>query len=127
MTIAINPLSSLLHARLRRSVSTGFGEAAKPPSTPSPDGLTADRLCNCSTLSIFIGEERSPQKPSPNHQIAFNLHNSYLDHRDRGKRLRLPSYHLIENASQTNLTYPDAVVREAFPMLASGDPTATPI
>ena len=34
-----------------------------------------------------------------NHDTLFNIHNSSPDHRDRGKRLRLPSYPQIENAS----------------------------
>jgi hypothetical protein len=35
----------------------------------------------------------------PNHETAFNFHTSQADHRDRGKRLRLPSCLLIETAS----------------------------
>jgi hypothetical protein len=40
-----------------------------------------------------------PQNHSPKHQMPFNIHIPNWDHRDRGKRLRLPSNLLIENAS----------------------------
>jgi hypothetical protein len=50
----------------------------------------------CLPIFITIDDDDGPQNHLPNHEIAFNIHNPSLDHRDRGKRLRLPSYLQIE-------------------------------
>jgi hypothetical protein len=46
------------------------------------------------------------------------------DHRDRGKHLRLPSLQ-IENASDIIQRLSPKLVSEAFPILSSGNTTAT--
>jgi hypothetical protein len=87
--------------------------------------LIEDGVCNCSTVSITVGDDDRPQNHLPNHETAFNIHNPSLDHRDRGKRLRLPSHLQIESVSPKVIPNNQSSVCEALPILASGDSPAT--
>jgi hypothetical protein len=75
-------LSACKHARLRRSVCPACKTASSARSTRSPNTSIADRSCHCSPPAT-IGDAASPQKHLPNHEIAFNIHNSPQHHRDR--------------------------------------------
>jgi len=63
----------------------------------------------------------TPQSNAAGPEVSFNIHRSKPDHRVRGKRLRLPSYLQIENAS---LLYLAVLVHRSRGVsdLASGDP-----
>jgi hypothetical protein len=65
----------------------------------SRKGSITHGVPNYSLLTITIGDDTRPKRHLINHETAFNIHNPNLDHRDRGRRLRLPSYLQIENAS----------------------------
>ena len=52
----------------------------------------------------------------------FKIHNPYLPHRVRGKRLRLPSRLLIETASMIIEVILMRVLLEAVPIKASDNP-----
>jgi hypothetical protein len=56
---------------------------AKTTSTASPNGAIADGLCNRSPLSITSAHHGSSKTAFENHSTQFNLHNSFLHHRDR--------------------------------------------
>ena len=76
-----------------------------------------NRKSRCRRLTAVHRQRRKtgPQNYSPEVQTLFNIHNPSQDHRGRSAcAFLLTTY--IENASQPNLTYPEAVVREAFPM-----------
>jgi hypothetical protein len=64
-----------------------------------PEWVNRRSITPCLPISITIGDDDGSQNHLSNQEIAFNSHNPILDHRDRGKRLRLPSYPQIENAS----------------------------
>src|ERR1017187_7913753 len=98
--------------------------ASRPPSPPSRNGSIAGCSRNCSLHAIIIGYDGSLKKHLPNHETVFNIHNSQPAS-PRPRRLRLPSYPQIENASDKVQRLSPKLVSEAFPMLTSGYPTRT--
>ena len=112
----------MLPARLRRSVCPACRTASRPRSTASPNGSIAHGSYNCSQLASTIGADGSPKRHLLNHETAFNIHNPILITATAApaasfsppNRKRLGSTPRLTNSSL-----------EAFPILASGDPTGT--
>lgn len=104
----------LLQARVPIYVSARSCKPAKPRSTPSANSFFTDRSCNSSPLLINTPHDHLHLNQLPNHEIAFNIHTSQADHRDRGKRLRLPSCLLIETASNDAPAHPVAPCSRRF-------------
>jgi hypothetical protein len=76
------------------------------------------------TLFISILDKNNPQKHLTNHETAFNIHNSHLHHRDRstcGFLLTSKSKASRGQIMPNNSSF----LREALPMLASGNSTGT--
>ena len=101
-------LLGLLQARVPIYVSARSCKPAKPRPTPSANSFFTDRSCNSSPLLINTPHDHLHLNQLPNHETAFNIHTSQADHRDRGKRLRLPSCLLIETASNDAPAHPVA-------------------
>ena len=104
----------LLQARVPIYVSARSCKPAKPRSTPSANSFFTDRSCNSSPLLINTPHDHLHLNQLPNHETAFNIHTSQADHRDRGKRLRLPSCLLIETASNDAPALPVAPCSRRF-------------
>lgn len=104
----------LLQACVPICMSGPSCKAAKPRSTPSANSFFTDGSCNSSPVLINIADDHLPRNQLPNHEIAFNIHTSQADHRDRGKRLRLPSCLLIETASNDAPAHPVAPCSRRF-------------
>src|SRR5277367_6720270 len=88
----------LLQARVPIHVSARSCKPAKPRSTPFANSYFTDGSCNSSPVLINIADDHLHLNQLPDPETAFNIHTSQADHRDRGKRLRLPSCLLIETA-----------------------------
>ena len=104
----------LLQACVPICMSGPSCKAARPRSTPSANSFFTDGSCNSSPVLINIADDHLPRNQLPNHEIAFNIHTSQADHRDRGKRLRLPSCLLIETASNDAPAHPVAPCSRRF-------------
>ena len=104
----------LLQARVPIYVSARSCKPAKPRSTPSANSFFTDRSCNSSPLLINTPHDHLHLNQLPNHETAFNIHTSQADHRDSGKRLRLPSCLLIETASNDAPAHPVAPCSRRF-------------
>jgi hypothetical protein len=105
-------------------VRPACGTASSPPPTASPNDPITERAAISSPPTIISGEKAALKNHSPKYQMRFNIHIPNQDHRDRGKRLRLPSNLLIENASDQVQRLTPKLVSEAFPIKANGN-TAT--
>ena len=104
----------LLQARVPIYVSARSCKPAKPRPTPSANSFFTDRSCNSSPLLINTPHDHLHLNQLPNPETAFNIHTSQADHRDRGKRLRLPSCLLIETASNDAPAHPVAPCSRRF-------------
>jgi hypothetical protein len=104
----------LLQARVPIYVSARSCKPAKPRSTPFANSFFTDGSCNSSPVLINIADHHLHLNQLPNPETAFNIHTSQADHRDRGKRLRLPSCLLIETASNDAPALPVAPCSRRF-------------
>ena len=104
----------LLQARVPIYVSARSCKPAKPRSTPFANSFFTDGSCNSSPVLINIADDHLHLNQLPNPETAFNIHTSQADHRDRGKRLRLPSCLLIETASNDAPALPAAPCSRRF-------------
>src|SRR5277367_58102 len=104
----------LLQARVPIHVSARSCKPAKPRSTPFANSFFTDGSCNSSPVLINIADDHLHLHQLPNPETAFNIHTSQADHRDRGKRLRLPSCLLIETASNDAPALPAAPCSRRF-------------
>jgi hypothetical protein len=72
--------------------------ALSPQNAFSTTSNRIPKALHCrSRFHLMIGlhhhrRKNAPKNQSLNCQMPFNIHNPNEDHRDRGKRLRLPSY-----------------------------------
>ena len=104
----------MLQARVPIYVSARSCKPAKPRSTPFANSFFTDGSCHSSPVLINIADHHLHLNQLPNPETAFNIHTSQADHRDRGKRLRLPSCLLIETASNDAPALPVAPCSRRF-------------
>jgi hypothetical protein len=83
MTASANPRCRLAPRTSSQECVPTMQNSFKTTFNSIPKRLDADGSCNCSPLSITLGDIGRSKKHSANHPTVFNIHNSLQHHRDR--------------------------------------------